>query len=93
MQRILLSEDVHPLSEFRANVAAFIDKVRKTKRPLVITQRGKSAAIMMDVAEYEKLLEKLEVLTDIQTAESRIARGEGIEHEDAKQKILEKIRR
>ena len=76
MQRILLNEDIHPLSEFRANVAAFIDKVRQTKRPLLITQHGKSAAVMLDVAEYEKLLQKLELLTDIQIAESQIERGE-----------------
>jgi len=93
MQRILLNKDIHPLSEFRANVAAFIDKVRRTKRPLVITQRGKSAAVMMDVAEYEKLLEKIELLTDIQAGESQLNKGEGISHEEAKRKVLEKIRK
>ena len=56
MQRIQLDEDVKPLSEFRANVASFIERIQKTKRPLVITQRGKSAAVMLDVAEYETLL-------------------------------------
>jgi len=93
MQRILLNEDVHPLSEFRMNVAAFLDKVRQTKRPLLITQHGKSAAVMLDVAEYEKLLQKLELLTDIQTAESQIERGEGIDHETAREIILEKTRK
>ena len=93
MQRIQLDEDIQPLSEFRANVALFIEKVRKTKRPLVITQRGKSAAVMMDVAEYEKLLEKLELLSDIQIAESQINRGEGVNHEDAKRKVLEKTKK
>ena len=93
MQRIQLAEDIQPLSEFRANVASFIDKVRKTKRPLVITQRGKSAAIMMDVVEYEKLIEKLELLTDIHIAESQLKRGEGISHEEAKNQISGKIKK
>ena len=88
MQRIQLAEDIQPLSEFRANVASFIEKVRRTKRPLVITQRGKSAAIMMDVVEYEKLIEKLELLTDIQKAESQLKNGEGISHQEAKDQIL-----
>ena len=91
MQRIQLDEDIQPLSDFRANVASFIEKVRKTKRPLVITQRGKSASVMMDVSEYETLIEKLELLTDIQIAESQIKKGEGISHEDAKDQILGKI--
>jgi antitoxin YefM len=87
MSRIQLDEDIQPLSEFRANVTSFIDKVRKTKRPVVITQRGKSSAILMDVSEYELLIQKLELLTDIQIAEKQIADGLGIEHEDARNKI------
>ena len=92
MQRIKLNTDIHPLSEFRANVASIIDEVRKTKRPIVITQHGKSAAVMLDVSEYESLLEKLELLTDIQTAETQIRKGEGISHKEAKRNILERIK-
>ena len=88
MKRILLSEDIRPLSEFRANVASYIDKVKKTKRPLVITQRGKSAAVVLDVAEYETLIEKLELLLDIQIAEQQIENGQGINHDEAKNRIL-----
>ncbi|MBN2287384.1 MAG: type II toxin-antitoxin system Phd/YefM family antitoxin [Tissierellales bacterium] len=88
MQRIQLDEDIQPLSEFRANVASFIDKIQKTKRPLVITQRGKSAAVMLAVSEYEQLLNRLELLTDIQVAENQLNKGEGINHEDVKNQIL-----
>ena len=88
MQRIQLDEDIQPLSEFRANVASFIDKIQKTKRPLVITQRGKSAAVMLAVSEYEQLLDRLELLTDIQSAEDQLNKGEGINHEDVKNQIL-----
>ena len=88
MQRIQLDEDIQPLSEFRANVASFIDKIQKTKRPLVITQRGKSAAVMLAVSEYEQLLDRLELLTDIQAAEDQLKKGEGINHEDVKNQIL-----
>ena len=88
MQRIQLDEDIQPLSEFRANVASFIDKIQKTKRPLVITQRGKSAAVMLAVSEYEQLLDRLELLTDIQVAENQLNKGEGINHEDVKNQIL-----
>jgi len=92
MQRIQLDEDVKPLSEFRANVASFIERIQKTKRPLVITQRGKSAAVMLDVAEYETLLEKLELLSDIQIAETQVKQGKGLSHDDAKNQVLGRIR-
>jgi len=91
MHRIQLDEDIQPLSEFGANVSSFIEKVKKTKRPLVITQKGKSAAVMMGISEYEALLNKIELLTDIQVTESQINRGESLSHEEAKSKVLEKI--
>ena len=93
MQRIQLDEDVRSLSEFRANVASFIEKVQKTKRPLVITQRGKSAAIMLDVSEYESLVERLDLLTDIQMGESQVNKGDGLSHEAAKKVVLGKIKK
>lgn len=91
MQRVQLDKDIRSLSEFRANVATFIGKVRKTKRPLVITQRGKSAAVVLDVGEYESLIERIELLTDIQIGETQIKQGKGVEHEDAKQQILQRV--
>ena len=92
MRRIKLDEDITPLSEFRSRVASFIDKVRETKRPLVITQRGKSAAVILDVSEYESLLEQLELLRDVQLGEAQIKEGRGVSHEEARKQILESIR-
>jgi antitoxin YefM len=92
MRRIQLDEDIRPLSEFRSHVASFIDKVRETKRPLVITQRGKSAAVILDVAEYESLLEQIELLRDVQTGEAQIKEGLGVSHDAAAKQVLESIR-
>jgi len=91
MRRIQLGEDSKPLSEFHADVNSFIDKVHKTKLPLIITKDGKSAAVILDVFEYEALLEKLELLTDIQTGEAQLNQGIGIEHEEAKKQVMETL--
>jgi prevent-host-death family protein len=75
------SQDVQPLSAFRADAAGFLEQVRATKRPLVLTQHGKSAAVVMDVDAYESLVEELELVRDIRLAKAELARGEGIPHE------------
>lgn len=87
------SQDVQPLSAFRANAAGFLDQVRATKRPLVITQHGKSAAVVLDVDEYESLVEELEIIRDIRRAKSELARGEGIEHEDVVAELRARLAR
>ncbi len=93
MQRIHLEEDVRPLSEFRANAAELIARVREKKRALVLTQRGRTAAVVLDVSEYEGLLEEIETLRDIQTATRQIAAGRGVEHEKARQRTLKRLKR
>jgi antitoxin YefM len=92
MQRPKLSEDIQPLSEFRANAAALLDRVRSTKRPLVLTQRGHSAAVIVDVGEYERLLEELEVLRDVRIAEREIADGKAVSHAKARAHVLSRLR-
>ena len=60
MLRIRLDRDLRPVTEFRANAAALINQVRKTKRPVVLTQRGRGAVVLVDVEEYQKMIEVLE---------------------------------
>ena len=89
MPRVLLNQDIITLSEFRANAAAFIKQVQTTKRPLVITTRGKSSAVLMNVDEYETLIDKSEVLQDIHIAQQQLEEGKGRGHEEAKRRRRE----
>ena len=93
MPRLVLDEDIKPLSEFRANVTSCINQVRKTRRPVVITHHGKSAAVLLGVSEYEALMQKVEVMEDIRLAEAQLAQGNGLSHATAHRKVLARVRR
>ena len=93
MNRVVLDEDVKPLSEFRANVTSCINQVRNTKRPVVITHHGKSAAVLLGVSEYEGLMRRMEVLEDIRLAEQQLAEGKGVPHDVALKKVLARVTR
>ncbi|NTU97359.1 MAG: type II toxin-antitoxin system Phd/YefM family antitoxin [Chlorobiaceae bacterium] len=60
MGRLNIEEDIRPLSEFRANTAALVKKVKDTGRPLVLTQHGKSTVVLLDVGHYESLISSIE---------------------------------
>jgi prevent-host-death family protein len=90
MQRIVLSDDIHSLSEFRSNASGFISQVQTTKRPLVITQNGKSAAVLLDVDEYEKIMDRTELIDDIETATDQLSEGKGIAHAKAHQQLKQR---
>jgi antitoxin YefM len=60
---------------YQMNAANFVKQVKETKRPLVLTQHGKSAAVLVDVSAYQSIVEKLELLQDIQLAEQQLSEG------------------
>jgi antitoxin YefM len=92
MQRLKIDQDIKPLSEVRTGIANFIRQVHNTKRPLIITQHGKGVAVLLDAQEYERMQEKLELLTDVQISINQIENGQGIDHEDAKEEVLKRVK-
>ena len=93
MQRLKIDQDIRPLSEVRTGIANFIKQVHDTKRPVIITQHGKGVAVLLDAHEYEAMQEKLELLTDVQTSLNQLESGQGINHEDAKEKVLNRVQK
>ncbi|MFH1763940.1 MAG: type II toxin-antitoxin system Phd/YefM family antitoxin [Gemmatimonadota bacterium] len=82
-----------PLSAFRANAAGFLEQVRASKRPLVLTQHGRSAAVVLDVDEYEALVDEVELLRDIRQAQAELARGEGLPHDQVVAELRARLTR
>jgi len=82
MSRIQLDQDIRSLSDFRANAASYIERVKSKRRPLVLTQHGKSSAVLIDVEDYQKLLDKIQLLEELSTARKELDNGEGVSQED-----------
>lgn len=92
MNRIMLDQDIHSVSEFRANTTRFIQQVKSTRRPLVLTQHGKSSAILLDVEEYENLLDRIELSEDIRSARQELKNGMGIPSGEARRLLMGKFK-
>ena len=82
MSQIQLDQDIRSLSEFRANAASFIEQVKSEHRPLVLTQHGKSSAVLIDVEDYQKLLDKIQLLEEIAGAKKELDEGKGVDHQE-----------
>jgi prevent-host-death family protein len=68
-----------------------MNQVRETRRPVILTQYGRSAAVLLDVRAYEDLVERAEVLNDVRRAQTQIAEGKGIADSDFKKIVLERL--
>ncbi len=79
-----ITKDIQSLTTFRRRSGEFMKQLRKSKRPMVLTVKGKAAAVVQDPEAYQRLL-------DIAAAADA---GEGIRQglEDAKQGKIQPAR-
>jgi prevent-host-death family protein len=80
-------KDIKPISEFRAKTTVLLKKIRTTRRPLIITHRGRKTAVVLAVEDYEALLAKIELLADLAAAKLDIATGDVETNQDIRQKF------
>jgi len=52
-----IATDIQSLTAFRRNSAGMMKRLRKNKRPLVLTVNGKAAAVVQDAEAYQRLLD------------------------------------
>ncbi len=88
MLPVNINEDIKPLSDFRAGLSACIQQVNTTKRPMVITQHGKGVAVLIDIKEFEAMQARIDLLDELYKAETQVAEGFGVEHNQAKKMIM-----
>ncbi len=85
--RAKLTEDVIPVTDFRGKTAELLQQIKKTRRPLILTQRGRSAAVLEDVGEYETRLERLELLEAIIRGLQAAEKRDLLSHQEAMRRL------
>jgi len=78
---------VKPVTELKRHATRIIEQLDESRTPLLITERGRAAAVMLDVESYRSMLRKLELLEGIARGERAIADGRVVSHRDAKKRL------
>jgi prevent-host-death family protein len=52
-----ITNDIQSLTTFRRRSGDFMKQLKKSKRPVVLTVKGKAAAIVQDAQAYQRLLD------------------------------------
>lgn len=87
-----------PARELRNDLARLLDEVADRREHLVVTRRGRPAAALVPVDEYEALEESAEILSDpdavaaIETGLAELERGETVTLEELRQELAERRR-
>jgi PHD/YefM family antitoxin component YafN of YafNO toxin-antitoxin module len=54
---------------------------------MVLTQRGRGAAVLLDIDVYQAMLEELETLRDVTTARAQILEGRALSSQAARSRV------
>ena len=71
-----------PISDLREDAANILGRMKSSHEPIVITQRGRAAAVMVSIEEYERSTHEREILRLLAQGDREVAAGKGYELED-----------
>ena len=71
--------NILPVSDLRQDAAKVLKKLRDNGEPIIITQRGRAAAVMIGVEAYEKSEHDIEILRLLAKGDKEIEKGEGFD--------------
>jgi prevent-host-death family protein len=69
--------NIIPVSDLRQDAAKVLKRVKDSREPVVITQRGRAAAVMLSVEAFEQSERDRELLRLLAKGERDIEAGEG----------------
>jgi prevent-host-death family protein len=53
-------ENIHSLTDFKRNVKQFLERIKTTKSPLVLTVNGKAEVVIQDASTFQEMIDRLE---------------------------------
>jgi len=71
--------NIIPVTDLRQDAAAALERVKTSKQPVVITQRGRAAAVLLSMEEYERGEHERQLLRLLARGEKEIAAGKGFD--------------
>ena len=79
-----------PVTDIKRHAVEIIDQLREDRVPVLITERGREAAVMLDVATYKGMLKRLEMLEAIAEGERAFQEGRVSAHGEVKARMAKR---
>jgi antitoxin YefM len=65
MKPVRVAEDIVPIATFKAEAAQWLKKASVSGHPIVITQNGKPAGVLLSPSEYDRIADRQRVVDSI----------------------------
>jgi PHD/YefM family antitoxin component YafN of YafNO toxin-antitoxin module len=88
-----LSKGIDSLSNFKRNTVRFLEQLRETGQPVVLTINGKAELVVQDAKSYQRLLElaeRIETVESIRQGMQELDEGKGISLDEFREHMRRK---
>ena len=65
MKTISISNDIVPIAEFKTSISKWFKSLKQEGHPLIITQNGKPAGVLLSPDDYDELVYKKSFLDSV----------------------------
>lgn len=87
MNNLNVSTDIIPIGELKKKLSQYLTNVHITGHPLVITQNGKPAGVLISPAEYDELVYKKLFIESVNRGLSDAESGDVYSTTEVKEKL------
>jgi prevent-host-death family protein len=82
MRPINISQNIVSLSDFKNKASKMLREIQSSRRPLVITQNGKAAAVLISPSDFDLLTEQARFVEAVQRGLEDVQNGRVLPDED-----------
>ena len=68
-----IRRDIHSLTDFKKNTSQFIQQLKETGDPVVLTINGKAELVVQDAGSYQALIELAELAEQLEISRRAVA--------------------
>ena len=87
MRPINISQNIVSLSDFKNKASKMLREIQSSRRPLVITQNGKAAAVLISPSDFDLLTEQARFVEAVQRGLEDVQNGRVLPDEDLGQEL------
>ena len=85
--QVKFSEDVVPLSDLKINPGKVVNRAQDTRRPILLTSRGRGVAVVQGLEEFERTAEELRFVKAVAQGLMDVREGSTVSLADAKKTL------
>jgi prevent-host-death family protein len=93
MRKLNVAEDIVPIADFKTHASEYVRNMRRTHRPMVITQNGRPAAVVLTPEDFEALGYREFVKAKIRAGIESAEKGPNRPIEEVAARVKKKLRK